>query len=1017
MSLSPEQVMCRPRRCWPGQEGAGRAQTDPTGPAVTSRPGGPWTAVAMGALPLLLFLLGPARALGPGPWQEVRLPRHVLPIHYDLRLHPDLDTGSLQGRVDILLNVTSPATEVLLHAEGPPEEGVQSGITITITELVDEAGDPVPVRNAFSFPKNDYWVVQPAEPLPPGLFTLSLAFSGHLNHGLEGFYRSVYTKEDGRKVTIATTQFEPTAARSAFPCFDSPSFKTTFSTSLVRPTSGYIALSNMPVEKEVPMDDEKHTLVVFQKSVPMVTYLACFIICDFAYTEQLTARHGTRFRVYAQPSKIDQTKYALGVGANITDFFEDYFGIDFPLPKQDMIAIPDFKSGAMENWGLITYRETTLLYSPTTSSSGDKQRVATVVSHELAHQWFGNLMTLVWWDDLWLNEGFASYMEYKGVDHVHPDWKMADSQFLMLDLFPVMRIDSTITSHPIVQAVAHPDQISELFDSISYSKGASVLRMLEKVMGASAFRSGVSAFLHEFQFGSAVTVDLWRSLDAFYSDPNITVGEFMSGWTRQTGLPVLEVARAGEGRWTVRQRRFLLLGEAEPEGEETRWDVSVEWTGAGPGATGGAWLLRDQEELVIQSPSDWIKLNPGHYGFYRTNYSPADWAQLTALLLADPTVLAPQDRASLLSDAFSLADAGLTPFLTPLELSRTLVLERALVPRSVGLGALRRLHAKLRGGPGAAQLKAWVRGLVTHHYQTAHGLLEMRHQASHMDRLAGQKLHFTACWAGLTHCVDLARDQFNRWINDSTYSVPPNQRTLVYNHGLEAAAPAVWMQVWARYQAEASHTERSKLLRALARTRDLELLIRLVEEGRDEGTVRSQDYLKLLAYVARNERGNALVWRFMHKEWSWLVARFGLGSRSLGRLPKTVSAGWRTEDQLRALEAFFEARRAAGAGARSRAQALQQVRGNMAWQAAHTEALVAWLEENVEGDAAGDNEDYDDAEGDLVDEEGTDEEDLEEVEEVHSNAEGKTGPREQKTALLKGRGHIEELYDEYLEDF
>ncbi len=296
----------------------------------------------------------------------------------------------------------------------------------------------------------------------------------------------------------------------------------------------------------------------------MVTYLACFIVCDFAYQEKLTAVHKTKFRVYATPNQRENVKYALDIGANITDFFEDYFEIPYPLPKQDMIAIPDFVSGAMEHWGLITYRETTLLFDPKESASSNQQRVASVVSHELAHQWFGNLVTLSWWDDLWLNEGFASYMEYKGVTNYHDDWEM-DEQFLTSDLHRVMDLDATINSHPIVQPVENPDQITEIFDTISYSKGASVLRMLEDFMGKEFFRIGVSRFLEKyksvsgvvahylayysffecvyflyFRYDNAVTADLWSELSKV-APGGLNITRIMDTWTRQMGLPVLTV--------------------------------------------------------------------------------------------------------------------------------------------------------------------------------------------------------------------------------------------------------------------------------------------------------------------------------------------------------------------------------------------------------------------------------------------------------------------------------------------
>ena len=320
-------------------------------------------------------------------WEkDVRLPSHLLPLHYDLYLHPDLVSGLFMGRVTISIEATSPTSYFLVHTKY---------LDISDTRLLNEDGDEVSYMRAFEYGRNEFWVVQLEAEVVAGNYSLSMEFNGNLTRGITGFYKSVYTNRIGEKVSIATSKFQPTYARKAFPCFDEPSFKSTFSTVLVRPSQGYIALSNMPVAEEVEESPSNGlTTVTFQKSVPMVTYLACFIVCDFEYEEKLTSIHQTKFRVYATPQQKDRVRYALDIGANITDFFTDYYNISYPLPKQDMIAIPDFVSGAMEHWGLITYRETNLLYDDRESSSANQQRVATVVSHELAHQWFGNLVTL-----------------------------------------------------------------------------------------------------------------------------------------------------------------------------------------------------------------------------------------------------------------------------------------------------------------------------------------------------------------------------------------------------------------------------------------------------------------------------------------------------------------------------------------------------------------------------------------------------------------------------------------------
>ena len=334
------------------------------------------------------------------------------------------------------------------------------------------------------------------------------------------------------------------------------------------------------------------------------------------------------------------------------------------------------------------YRETNLLYDPKESSSSNQQRVATVVSHELVHQWFGNLVTLDWWDDLWLNEGFASYMEYKGVVNYHPDWDM-EAQFLTSDLHGVMDLDATVNSHPIVQEVSHPNQITELFDRISYAKGASVLRMLENFMGPEEFRQGIHNFLDKYKYRNAVTKDLWMELEAV-TTKNLPIAAIMDTWTRQMGYPVVSAEKISDTEYRLSQQRFLKDGSSVGGGASSpysyRWDVPLTWTTSTNSSAQLHWLMREETDTVVTvAPgAAWVKFNAGQHGFYRVNYAEAEWAALAAQLLADHEVLEPRDRAHLLNDAFSLAEAGLVSYRVPLDMTAYLAQETHLVPWDTG---------------------------------------------------------------------------------------------------------------------------------------------------------------------------------------------------------------------------------------------------------------------------------------------------------------------------------------------
>jgi len=872
-------------------------------------------------------------------WEkDVRLPSHLLPLHYDLYLHPDLVSGLFMGRVTISIEATSPTSYFLVHTKY---------LDISDTRLLNEDGDEVSYMRAFEYGRNEFWVVQLEAEVVAGNYSLSMEFNGNLTRGITGFYKSVYTNRIGEKVSIATSKFQPTYARKAFPCFDEPSFKSTFSTVLVRPSQGYIALSNMPVAEEVEESPSNGlTTVTFQKSVPMVTYLACFIVCDFEYEEKLTSIHQTKFRVYATPQQKDRVRYALDIGANITDFFTDYYNISYPLPKQDMIAIPDFVSGAMEHWGLITYRETNLLYDDRESSSANQQRVATVVSHELAHQWFGNLVTLKWWDDLWLNEGFASYMEYKGVANYHPDWEM-ESQFLTMDLHRVMALDSTVNSHPIVQEVAHPDQITEIFDTISYAKGASVLRMLEQFMGKELFRKGVHVFLERFKYGNAVTNDLWTAL-AEVAEGRLDIKGIMDTWTRQMGYPVLQVERSGPSSYRVRQRRYLTDSRLEGQGATSpynyRWEVPITWTSSlAPNSTELKWLGREESMVEVSLPKkpDWVKFNVGQYGYYRVNYPPEDWATLAKLLVREPTALAPMDRASLLNDAFSLAESGHIGYNVPLSMTEYLQQETHLVAWDTVFDQLASMGSLLEFTSTFPLFRRYVVDLVSPHYDR----LGWRDDGSHVERMNRYNILGLACLAGHTGCREEAGRLFQQWVDTPDNYIVPNLRSLVYKYGmLSVGGAATWNIVLERYLNETNAQEKRKLLYGLAQIREPWVLHRFVNLAKNESYVRSQDFFSALSYIAGNPVGNSIVWDFLRSEWNYLVDRFTLNDRYLGRQPKTVSSNFATEFKLQQLKQFFEANPEAGAGARARKQAVEQVENNIRWLEQHKEVIHLWLE-------------------------------------------------------------------------
>ena len=645
-----------------------------------------------------------------GEWEtEYRIPQSTQPIHYDVYLFPHLDTDTFDGKVaiDIEVSATDPRDFLVVHTKF---------LEITKTTLVaSESGEEVEIAESFEYKPNEFWVVRAKNSIPAGFkYTLFLEFNGKLvGNGILGFYKSVYVDPiSGETRAMATSKFQPTYARRAFPCFDEPSFKSTFTVTLVRPSdSNYIALSNMPeVRSKVDTPLPGFTEVTFLKSVPMVTYLAIFVVCDLTYTDTITEIHKIPMRVYGTQSQVKRLNYAAKISAAIADYYETYFDIKYPLPKLDMAAIPDYSSGATEHWGLITYREANLIYDPSESSFANKVRVATVIAHELAHQWFGNLMTVFWWNDLWLNEGFASYIEYKGMKAYEKDWD-TECLFLTSDLHRVLSLDSTLSSHPIVVDVDTPDQINSVFDMISYSKGASVIRMLESFMGPEEFRKGIHNFLVKYAYKNAITQDLFDELTKVSSD-KLDITKIMNTWTRQKGYPIihLEMNNAGSSNgpcsYKVTQQRFLSDPEAYKIQDEVspygyKWEVPVTYMSSVDKKINQVWLHPEADEINIPIPKDtqWVKFNVGQSGYYRVNYPEENWIGFGDLLFnwamenktnpSEEPPLPTADRVNLLNDAFSLASAHRLSYSIALNLTKYLVNERELAPWETALDEIR----------------------------------------------------------------------------------------------------------------------------------------------------------------------------------------------------------------------------------------------------------------------------------------------------------------------------------------
>ncbi|XP_015717477.1 glutamyl aminopeptidase [Coturnix japonica] len=869
----------------------------------------------------------PAKSDDSGDWRNFRLPTYVKPIHYDLEVKPEMDTDIYTGTVNISIALGQSTSHLWLHLR-------ETKITEMPT-LRKSSGQQIALTDCFEYKAQEYIVMKAEAALTvtdeSDPYILTLKFQGWLNGSLVGFYRTTYT-EKGVTKSIAATDHEPTDARKSFPCFDEPNKKATYSISIVHQDK-YGALSNMPVQETVSLGNGWNR-TTFQKSVPMSTYLVCFAVHQFQWVER-TSASGIPLRVYAQPQQLHTAEYAANVTKKVFDYFEEYFNLSYSLPKLDKIAIPDFGTGAMENWGLITYRETNLLYDPNESASSNQQRVAAVVAHELVHQWFGNIVTMEWWNDLWLNEGFASYFEYLGVNASEPDWQMLE-QVLIDDVLPVMKDDSLLSSHPIVVDVSTPAEITSVFDGISYSKGASILRMLRDWITPELFQKGCQAYLKNHHFQNAKTQHFWEALEMASNKP---VSEVMDTWTRQMGYPVLEMGNNS----VFTQKRFLLDPNADisspPSDLGYKWNIPVKW-GLGNSTNYMFYNTSDSAGITITSTANsFLNVNPDHIGFYRVKYDSQNWATLSTSLVNNHETFSAADRAGILDDAFSLARAGLVDYSVPLDLTRYLINETHYLPWHRAISAVTYIADMLEDDTNLyLRFQEYFRYLV----KPIVNKLSWSDTGSHLDRLLRASVLDFACSMNDAESLKNASQQFEQWLQGQTIAV--NLRLLVYRYGMQNSGnESSWNYMFEKYQETPLAQEKEKLLYGLASVTNITLLDRYLKYVYNSSLIKSQDVFTVLRYISYNMYGKTMAWDWIRLNWEYLVGRFTINDRNLGRIV-TISQNFNTDLQLWQMENFFEKYPNAGAGELPRSQSIEQVKNNIQWLKENKEEIQMWLE-------------------------------------------------------------------------
>uniref|UniRef100_A0A3B4GJX4 Aminopeptidase n=1 Tax=Pundamilia nyererei TaxID=303518 RepID=A0A3B4GJX4_9CICH len=845
------------------------------------------------------------------PWDKYRLPKNLVPETYNVtlwpRLTPDPTTGlyTFLGSSVVDFECVEDTDLILIHSNKLNYTKFENQLARLMSVSSVEA--PA-IKSSWLQGVTQYLVLELDGTLKKGhKYRLYTEFIGELADDLGGFYRSEYM-EDGEKRVMATTQMQPTDARKSFPCFDEPAMKAYFFITLIH-DRGTTALSN---GKDI----------VFERTEKMSTYLLAFIVSD--YDSIVNSIDGVEIRIFARRSAIaaGQGQYALNKTGPILKFFEQYYNATYPLPKSDQIAIPDFNAGAMENWGLITYRETALLYDEAFSSNSNKERIATIIAHELAHMWFGNLVTLRWWNDLWLNEGFASYVEYLGANNAEPEWNVTDL-IVLGDIHRVFAIDALASSHPLSskeEDIQTPAQISELFDAISYSKGASVLRML-------------SDFLTEDNTVCYYEGDKLKLPD--------TLDNIMNTWVLQMGFPVVTI---NTGTGSVSQQHFLLDPEAvvtTPSPFNYQWIIPIKWMMTG-NMQNPLWLTSKSA-----TQDQWVLANVNMVGYYRVNYDDDNWAKLLDVLQSNHQLIPLINRAQILDDAFNLARAKIISTVQALNTTKYLNNERDYIPWKAALNNLDFFYLMFDRsevyGPMQDYLVKKVSPLFEYYKQMTDNWSKV--PDGHMDQYNQVNAISLACRTGLEECQNLVMTWFQEWMDTDTNRIHPNLRSTVYCNAIAAGGKKEWDFAWSQFKNGSTAIESDKLRYALSCTKQPWLLNRYLEYTLDPDMIRKQDATATIVDIASNVVGQSLAWDFVRARWSYIFSQYGGGSFSFSNLVNGVTKRFSTEFELQQLKQFKADNSDVGFGSGTLAldQSIERTIANIKWVEENKKNVLDWF--------------------------------------------------------------------------
>ena len=750
-----------------------------------------------------------------------------------------------------------------------------------------------------------------------GEYSVNIEFFGNITKPMNGIYPCYPDNDDQKKIIIAT-QFESHHAREAFPCIDEPEAKAVFNLTIKSPKNLKV-ISNTTIEKQTA---QKEVLTTTFKPTPvMSTYLLAFVIGELEHKSQ-TTKDGVEVRTYATKQNIEFTDFALSTAVKCLEYYNEFFDIPYPLEKCDLIALPDFAAGAMENWGCITFREQGLFVDEKTTSMFTKQYVAIVVAHELAHQWFGNLVTMKWWNDLWLNEGFASWIEHLAVDHIFPDWQIW-TQFTVEETMPALKLDSLDNTHPIEAIIKHPDEIRTIFDMISYSKGASIIHMLNKYLGANKFRDGLRVYLKKHSYKNAETDDLWKALE---ETSKVSVKDFMHAWTSKPGFPIVKV-EVDEQSMKLSQSRFYVHSNPK-ERHDTIWPIPLlDGSDLPP-------VMNKQEQTIKLKNNDFIKLNNGQTGFYRVVYDENHMHKLSRLISEGQ--LLPLDRLGILSDTFETVKSGLNNSTTLLDFMNSFSKENNAAVWDIIADVLGTIRKVMDSENIRKDIKPFIRKI------TKEELIRLGWEESESDDYFDQMLRPTIL--GLSASADepdVIKEILSRFNKATKGSdIHPNLKPLIYSTIARKGSDHEFNKLLKFYEETESSEERVVLAMALC-SFEQKHLIQKSQDMINSETVRLQDVGYWIAYSFSNRFGKEMAWDWVKSNWEWLHDNLGK-DMSFNRIPVYVANSFTSEEFIKEYKDYF-LKIANPSLDRSIKQGIEIMEWHLDWQKRDRKEIEAYL--------------------------------------------------------------------------